>query len=54
MLHPIVTVVTKLVTYRDSTLEGSVNVYRFIINRTTLSILLTVLVAGHAQCSTQV
>jgi hypothetical protein len=47
--HPIVSVMTNLVTFCNSTLEGFVNVYRFIANRTTLTMLLTVLVTGRTQ-----
>jgi hypothetical protein len=51
MLRPIVVVMTNLVTFRYSTLEGSVNVNRFITNRAILSIVFTLLIAGrvHAQ-----
>jgi hypothetical protein len=40
---------TNLVTFRDSTLEGFVNVDRLIPNRAALSVLFTLLIAGPAQ-----
>jgi hypothetical protein len=46
LFHPIVSVLTNLMTLRNSTLEGFVNDYRFIINRMTLTILLALLVVG--------
>jgi hypothetical protein len=48
IFHPIVSVMTDLVTFRNSTLEGVVSTYQFLSNRMILPTLLTLLMAGRA------